>query len=131
MCGRFEGYFPEGKKSNPFDHIKFTYENDDEELKQYDIRPTNTIKCLYRDGDENILGNENWGIKFSPKSPLIINSRIETIKEKPYWARMFDKNRAMVPMTAFYEWKNDGGKKKQQRIFIVGMDIFYVPAIIS
>ena len=129
MCGRFEGYFPEGKLESPFDDIKWTYEQDDEKLKIHDIRPTNKIKCYYRDKDEFIVANVNWGIKFSPKMPLLINSRIETIKDKPYWFKMFDRYRAIVPMSAFYEWITEKGKKKQQRIFIKGMDIFFVPSI--
>ena len=67
MCGRFEGYFPEGKLESPFDDIKWTYEQDDEKLKIHDIRPTNKIKCSYRDNDEFIVANVNWGIKFHNK----------------------------------------------------------------
>ncbi len=32
-------------------------------------------------------------------------------------------------MSAFYEWVYIEGKKKQQRIYIEGVDIFYVPSI--
>ena len=41
---------------------------------------------------------------------------------------MVDKT-ATVLITSFYEWINDGGKKKQQRIFIDKMDVFYLPAL--
>ena len=132
MCGRFEGYFPENKMANPFENL---FDNlviddvEDDELKIFDIRPTNKIKCIFRDGENRFMTNATWGIQFSPKSHLIINSRIETIKEKPFWFRSFDKNRALVPMSAFYEWVTIGGKKKQQRIYIEGVDIFYVPSI--
>ncbi len=132
MCGRFEGYFPEAKMANPFENIfdNLVIENEeDEELKIFDIRPTNKIKCIYKDGGNNKMTNAAWGIQFSPKSHLIINSRIETIKEKPFWFRSFDKNRALVPMSAFYEWVHIDGKKRQQRIYIEGVDVFYVPSI--
>ena len=131
MCGRFEASFPEGKLSNPFEGMSFTSGvSDEKELKVYDIRPTNKIKCIYRDNNKNIVANVKWGIKFKTRKGSQINSRIETIKDSAYWYRMFDKNRAIIPMTSFYEWPEiDGVKQPQQRIYIEGMRVFYVPAI--
>ncbi len=87
MCGRFEGYFPESQTANPFENIfdNLVIENKiDDELKIFDIRPTNKIKCIYKDGENKYMTNANWGIQFSPKSHLIINSRIETIQKNRF-----------------------------------------------
>jgi putative SOS response-associated peptidase YedK len=75
------------------------------------------------------LTKVNWGIKFKEDSPLIFNSRIETIKEKTYWNSLLSKNRCIVPMTGFYEWKTEGKKKVKYRIFLPDSNIFFVPAI--
>ncbi len=132
MCGRFEAFFPDNKMVNPLENIfnnLIIEDTEEDDLKIFDIRPTNKILCIYKDGEKNKITNANWGIQFSPKSHLIINSRIETIREKPFWFKSFDKNRALVPMSAFYEWIYIDGKKKQQRIYIEGVDVFYVPSI--
>lgn len=111
MCGRFEN------KATAVILI--------EKLKNLQIK----IEEFYNPKSENILPTEpiitlthmensykiipmNWGIRFSIDSPLIFNSRIETIKEKRYWTNPFDRNRCVVPMTAFYEWKKEGARKQ-------------------
>ena len=76
-----------------------------------------------------ILKKVNWGIKFKEDSLLIFNSRIETIKEKKYWTTLFDKNRCIVPMTGFYEWKKEGTRKVPYKIFLPDKPIFFVPAL--
>jgi len=42
---------------------------------------------------------------------------------------LFDKNRALVPMSGFYEWKKEGSRKIPFRIFLPDADIFFVPAL--
>ncbi len=44
---------------------------------------------------------------------------------------LFDKNRLLVPMSAFYEWKKEGTKKIPYRIFLPDDEIFFVPALYS
>ena len=73
-----------------------------------------------------------WGIRFNPekKSPLIFNSRDDTIQTKPFWKRTFDKNRIRIPMFGFYEWQDKGGKKKvKTKITIPGRNVFMVPGL--
>ncbi len=59
------------------------------------IRPTNQVLTLLKQNDECQLTNTNWGIKFKKDSPLIFNSRIETIKGKTFWKNAFNLNRAV------------------------------------
>jgi putative SOS response-associated peptidase YedK len=44
----------------------------------------------------------------------IINTRIESIKEKAYWRGLFQHKRCLIPVTGFYEWH----KKTKQPYFI-------------
>lgn len=71
----------------------------------------------------------DWCIKFSDLSPLIFNSRIETITEKHFWNGLLAKNKCLVPMTGFYGWKTEGKKKTKYRIYLLEEDMFFVPAI--
>ena len=54
---------------------------------------------------------------------------METIMEKKFWQNTFNRNRCLIPMSAFYEWKKEGGKKVPYRIFLKTEDLFFVPAL--
>lgn len=95
----------------------------------FNIAPTNKIIGFNKNEKKHLIRYFNWGIKFAADSPLIFNSRIETIKDKKFWWSLFDKNRTIIPMTGFYEWKKESGKKIPYKIFLPGGKIFYVPAI--
>lgn len=101
-----------------------------EDFKKINIRPNDKILCIYKKGSKLIFSLINWGIKFSKDKPIIVNSRIETIKEKKFWRDLFINHRCLVPMTSFYEWIEINGKKVQHRIFIYNEEYFFVPGII-
>lgn len=101
-----------------------------ETIKKENIRPNDKILCIYKKGNKLQISLINWGIKFSKDKPTIINSRMETIKEKKFWKDLFMNNRCLVPMTSFYEWIEVNGKKVQHRIYIYNEEYFFVPGII-
>ena len=130
MCGRFEskpnaeGLVEQLKQLN----INFIIEKDDG-LKAVNIAPTEKIIGIRKQKDKYLLSSYKWGIKFSQSSPLIFNSRMETIIEKKYWRDSFKRDRCLIPMSAFYEWKKEGGIKVPYRIFLKTEDLFFVPAL--
>ena len=133
MCGRFETNptaeaLVTALKKHKVDLI---LDLETKKSKTENIAPTNKIFSIsYLDTNYKLIYTD-WGIKFSPKSPLIFNSRIETIKEKKFWMTLFSKNRLLVPMSAFYEWKKEGSRKIPYRIFLPDEEIFFVPALYS
>lgn len=131
MCGRFEtkpSVQTLVRKLKEYE-IDLQLELDDDKNKSINIAPTERIFSLSYSGSGYKLSLTNWGIKFNSDSPLIFNSRIETIREKKYWQSLFDKNRLLVPMSAFYEWKKEGTRKIPYRIFLPDEEIFFVPAL--
>lgn len=133
MCSRFEN------KETGFSIIEKLEKDfkgnyileDDNDLKKENIAPTNLVMSLVKDVHKFKIKNFFWGIQFDKvkKSPLIFNSRIETIKEKKYWTQLFYKNRCLLPATAFYEWKEINKTKIPHRIFLPGEDFFFIPSI--
>lgn len=99
-------------------------------LKKINIAPTDDIMVINKENEELALSIFSWGIKF-PKSniPIIFNSRIETINSKPFWGNLFEKNRCLIPATAFYEWKSFGKIKIPQRITFNKLEVFYIAGI--
>jgi putative SOS response-associated peptidase YedK len=130
MCGRFEskpnaeGLLKQLEQLN----IDLIVEKDNG-LKTVNIAPTEKITGIRKQKDKFLLTSYDWGIKFSKSSPLIFNSRMETIIEKKFWQNTFNRNRCLIPMSAFYEWKKEGGKKVPYRIFLKTEDLFFVPAL--
>jgi putative SOS response-associated peptidase YedK len=136
MCGRFENtvtglsIFKRINAGGSKSEIRINGE-----LKQFNIAPTNRIMILSKEEgkDKYILSDMKWGIKFGEKSPLIFNSRIETISEKKFWSMLFNRNRCLIPMTAFYEWKKcediNEKKKTPYRIYLPEKDFFFVPGL--
>jgi putative SOS response-associated peptidase YedK len=100
-----------------------------EDVKAVNIAPTEKITGIRKKEKKYLLSSFNWGIKFSQSSPLVFNSRMETIIEKKFWRDTFNRNRCLVPMSAFYEWKKEGGKKVAYRIFLKTEDLFFIPAL--
>lgn len=133
MCSRFENKetgFSILEKLDKDELGNYILE-DDGDLKKEIFTPTNFVYSLIKSDKIFKLKNFFWGIQFDieKKSPLIFNSRIETIKEKSYWTKLFYKNRCLLPATAFFEWKEIDRKKIPQRISLTEEDFFFIPSV--
>ena len=131
MCGRFENKVREGWMMQKFAELDISifFKSSEDKRKMENIAPTNSILSILNTDSDFFAENNKWGIKFSDKSPLIFNSRIETITNKPFWKGLFDKNRCIVPMTAFYEWKKINTKKVPHRITLKNEEMFFVAGL--
>ncbi len=127
MCGRFENTFSLQDLILMLDSLDLVIESD--KGKPENIAPTEKINSIIPEENRFRLLSSKWGIQFSPESPLIFNTRIETIKEKGFWKGLYDKNRCLVPMTGFYEWKKSGTKKTPFRIYLPETPVFFVAAL--
>ena len=133
MCSRFEnketGYSILEKLDK--DMLGNFFLEDDGDLKKEIFEPTNFVFSIIKSEKVLKLKNFFWGIRFDmeKKSPLIFNSRIETIKEKSYWTKVFYNNRCLLPATAFFEWKEIDKKKTQQRIYLQEENFFFIASI--
>lgn len=58
------------------------------------------------------LKSATWGFSLSGKSNLVINARSESISEKNMFKNSFNNARCIIPANLFYEWKDEGDKKK-------------------
>jgi len=135
MCSRFEN---KDTGESIFKMLKKDFAGkfiieDVEETKQVNIAPTNNVLVITSEDDSYHLKEMNWGIQFNKekKSPLIFNSRIETIKDKKFWTQLFYKNRCLLPATSFYEWKEIGKVKIPHRISLIDDEVFFFPSIFT
>ena len=130
MCGRFESKLEAQGLVKQLEqlNIELIVENN-EESKTVNIAPTEKIIGIRKQGKNYLLSSYQWGIKFPQSSPLIFNSRIETIIEKKFWKSSFNRDKCLIPMSAFYEWKKEGGIKVPYRIFLKTEDLFFIAAL--
>lgn len=122
---------------NRFDKLKYS------SLKE-NIRLTNDVLVVVNQDNKPKFSIMKWGIKFADNSPLIFNSRIETIRDEKRWKSIFAKQRCLVPVTGFIEYrklendppdiknyktKNKIKNKTQIRIKLAEEEFFFIPAI--
>ncbi|MBS1518535.1 MAG: SOS response-associated peptidase family protein [Bacteroidetes bacterium] len=122
----------EKEEENLEEEIEKELEETKKQKKDYDAVLTHNIPVISYSNGEKFLTKMKWGIRFDPekKSPLIFNSRDDTVQTKPFWKKTFDKNRILIPMLGFYEWQDKGRKKKvKTKITLPGRNLFMVPGL--
>jgi len=128
MCGRFQ-ISVKGK------HIseRFNVEVFDEFYKpNYNCAPSQKLPVI-TNSEPAKLNYYKWGLIPSwAKDPKIgfklINTRSETILQKPSFKTAFKRRRCLVPANGFYEWTKDKNKIPF-RIFLKGEELFSMAGI--
>lgn len=123
MCGRFQ-LSVKGK------HIseRFNVEVFDEMYKpSFNSAPGQNLPIIINTESEK-LSLFKWGlVPFWAKDPKIgnklINTRAETIMEKPSFKAAFTRRRCLIPANGFFEWKK-GTQKIPYRIFMKNEALF-------
>lgn len=109
----------------------FEDEKDNDPFK--DMNLTDKCRVITYQNGSHYLEEMKWGITFdkNAKSPLIFNSRDDTIRSREFWWELFDKNRILIPAAGFYEWKAVPGKKKKDKktITVPGSELIFFPGL--
>jgi putative SOS response-associated peptidase YedK len=127
MCGRFQ-LSVKGKQISE----RFNVEVFDEMYKpSYNTAPSQNLSVI-TNTEPGKLNFFKWGlIPFWAKDPRIgnklINTRAETITEKPAFRNALIKRRCLVPANGFYEWRKSD--KTPFRIFLKSEEIFAMAGI--
>jgi len=115
MCGRFALYSSFSAIKNYADLL-----NEIGEVSpNYNVAPGQIIPIVMLENTKQILEPVKWGlVPFWAKDPKIgyrmINTRSESITEKPSFKAAFKYRRCLIPANGFYEWK----KPAKQPFFI-------------
>src|SRR5438552_7848541 len=95
----------------------FGYREEPDFPSRYNVAPTQPVPIvrLAERGRQFALGR--WEL-ISPwvKDPrtftLLVNARAESVNAKPAFRNAMRRRRCLVPADGFYEWKDDGGRKR-------------------
>jgi putative SOS response-associated peptidase YedK len=113
MCGRFVITDPNEALAAMFGAQPA---NDLPEPPNYNVCPTNTVAVVTAEGAGRRLRAMRWGFiphwyKAPNDGPLLINARADTIAEKPAFRAAVRERRCLIPVSGFYEWRTEDGKK--------------------
>lgn len=125
MCGRYFFDLDSEELSALYKKIQEQARQEEklaEEIASGEVYPTNHVITIGGNKDNKpVAGVTRWGFTGFKKGQLMINARSESVEEKKTFAKSFQENRCVFPMSGFYEWDHD----KKKYLFTEGK-IMYV-----
>ena len=112
MCGR---YYIDIEK----DELSFVENSNKVEYdKNFNVAPQNKAPCII----DNNLVIANWGyfpdwLKSQSNPRPLFNTRYESLLEKKTFTSAFKNSRCLIPITGWYEWKEEDGIKQPYCFF--------------
>ncbi|TMW73492.1 SOS response-associated peptidase [Alteribacter natronophilus] len=96
---------------------------------RYNVAPGSSILTAVQGHSKIRAGFMKWGlVPFWAKDTSIgykmINARSETADEKPSFRNLMRKRRCLIPVSGFYEWKKENGRKQPYYIHPSSEDLF-------
>lgn len=81
------------------------------------IAPTDSTPIVRTSGKGSKAELARFGLihswaKDTKGAAKYINTRVETVREKPAFKNAYQKRRCIIPVLGFYEWKEENGKKQ-------------------
>ena len=112
MCGRMN------VSDNPmvkalFDSLRIAFKS----LLNEDLRPSQAVATITSIDNRLQQHNMTWGIKPAWSKKLLINAQSETVAMKQTFKNAFAMRRCLVPCDGWYEWRDEGGKRKKKYLF--------------
>jgi putative SOS response-associated peptidase YedK len=90
----------------------------------HNLSPENSQLIIYQDLDNKKYKMEvaKWGLVPSFSKSIVteynmVNTRIESILEKPFFKRLSHHHRCLIPVSGYYEWSGEKGSKQPHAIF--------------
>ncbi len=120
MCGRFAL----APKKNFVFHYGLNNPNDEKVFFSHNICPSTKIPVVVRN-EANEIEWMLWGWW----KGKVINARVETVEKKPWFQSSIKKFRCIIPVSGFYEWKNEKGKKIPYRFRSLRQEIISLAGI--
>ena len=96
---------------------------------QYNIAPSQLCPIVLMENHQRHLDFMHWGLiphwsNDKKSSYKLINARIESVKSKPIFRKLFRTKRCLVPADGFFEWRKSPGGKIPFRITLKNGHLF-------
>lgn len=110
MCGRLD------YRLDPSDYSRYLGIQDFAFTPNDDVRPTDPLPVVREKRGSLEVVTLGWGFPIQGR-PVLFNARSETVGQLPSFKEAYRYRRALVLVSSWYEWTQQGSKKQQQRIF--------------
>ena len=112
MCGRFVIKTPPDVMRQTFG-----YGEQPNFPARYNVAPTQPIPMVRLVNGQRSFALVRWGlipawVKDPRTFSLLINARAESVFDKPAFRNAMRRRRCLIPADGFYEWKQDGARKR-------------------
>lgn len=132
MCGRYFFDLDSEELSALYKKIQEQARREEklaEKIASGEVYPTNHVITIGGNKDNKpVAAVTKWGFTGFKKGQLMINARSESVEQKKTFAKSFQENRCIFPMTGFYEWDHDKNKylfTKGKVIYVAGFYRIY------
>lgn len=114
MCGRYFFDLDSEELSALYKKIQEQARREEklaEKIASGEVYPTNHVITIGGNKENKpVAAVTKWGFTGFRKGQLLINARSESVEQKKPFAKPFQDNRCVFPMTCFYEWDQDKNK---------------------
>ena len=124
MCGRY--YIDLAK-----DELSFVNNFTEIEYEQnFNVAPQNRVPCII----DNNLVIANWGyfpdwLKSQSNPRPLFNTRYESLLEKKTFTSAFKNSRCLIPISGWYEWKEEDGIKQPYYFFDISESLLFAAGL--
>ena len=124
MCGR---YYIDIEK----DELSFVENSNKVEYdKNFNVAPQNKAPCII----DNNLVIANWGyfpdwLKSQSNPRPLFNTRYESLLEKKTFTSAFKNSRCLIPISGWYEWKEEDGIKQPYYFFDTSKSLLFAAGL--
>lgn len=93
----------------------------------WNAAPTQKLPVIVAGADGRALRLMQWGLlprwrRAGQRAIAPINARAETLLDKPMFKRLVSDHRCLVPISGFYEWREQGAGKRKQPFYVTAKD---------
>lgn len=83
------------------------------EKKRYNVPPASHLPVLVPGpaGDGARVTVARWGFPIPQRPNGVFNTRIESAGDSPLWGPLLGRSHCVFPVSGFYEWRREGGKR--------------------
>ena len=107
MCGR---YYIEDGAMESMDLSVLNREALGQQDSSGDMTPGMSVPALVHGGEATEARRLSWGFT-GAGSGLVINARFETLRDRPMFSGLADRQRCALPASGYYEWRRSDHQK--------------------
>jgi len=128
MCGRYTS-LTEDEVIKIRELLKNITLKDDLIIEPKEVYPTDNSVIILKDKDELLFESIKWGFKKWDGTGVIINARMETIKDKVTFTKLYEESRCVIPAKSFFEWGLSDDKKRKYQFKDALGNILYMAGL--